>query len=56
MKILITGGNGNVATIIKNNLNNYHEVTALPRNKLNILNYNEIKNYLSENIFDVLII
>ena len=55
MKILITGGNGNIATIIKNNLSNTHEITALPRNKLNILNYNEIKNYLSENTFDVLI-
>ena len=55
MKILITGGNGNIATIIKNNLCNIHEITALPRNKLNILNYNEIKNYLNENTFDVLI-
>ena len=55
MRILITGGNGNIATIIKNNLSNIHEITALPRNKLNILNYDEIKNYLSENTFDVLI-
>ena len=55
MKILITGGNGNIATIIKNNLSNIHDITALPRNKLNILNYNEIKNYLSENTFDILI-
>ena len=55
MKILITGGNGNIATIIKNNLSNIHEITALPRNKLNILNYNEIKNYLGKNTFDVLI-
>jgi GDP-L-fucose synthase len=36
-------------------LSNIHEITALPRNKLNILNYDEIKNYLSENTFDVLI-
>jgi nucleoside-diphosphate-sugar epimerase len=55
MKILVTGGNGNIATIIKNNLSNIHDITALPRNKLNILNYNEIKNYLSENTFDILI-
>ena len=55
MKILITGGNGNIATIIKNNISNNHEVTALPRNKLNILNYNEITNYLSQNTFDILI-
>ena len=55
MRILITGGNGNIATIIKNNLSNIHDITALPRNKLNLLNYNEIKNYLNENTFDVLI-
>ena len=55
MKILVTGGNGNIATIIKNNLSNIHDITALPRNKLNLLNYNEIFTYLSENTYDVLI-
>jgi GDP-L-fucose synthase len=55
MKILITGGNGNIATIVKNNLDKDHNITALPRDKLNILNYEEINTYLSKNEFDILI-
>ena len=55
MKILITGGNGNISKMIINNLSNIYEITALPRDKLNILNYNELHNYLSENTFDILI-
>jgi GDP-L-fucose synthase len=55
MKILITGGNGNIATMIKNNLSSYFEIVNLGRNKLNILNFTEIKNYLDENTFDILI-
>jgi nucleoside-diphosphate-sugar epimerase len=55
MKILITGGNGNISKMIINSLSNIYEITALPRDKLNILNYNELHNYLSENTFDILI-
>ena len=55
MKILITGGNGNISKMIINNLSNIYEITALPRDKLNILNYNELQNYLSKNTFDILI-
>jgi nucleoside-diphosphate-sugar epimerase len=55
MKILITGGNGNISKMIVNNLSNIYEITALSRDKLNILNYNELQNYLSENTFDILI-
>jgi nucleoside-diphosphate-sugar epimerase len=55
MKILITGGNGNISKMIINNLSNIYEITALPRDKLNILNYTELYNYLSKNTFDVLI-
>jgi len=55
MNILITGGNGNIAKIIKNNLSNIHDITALGRNELNILNYNELSEYLHKNKFDVLI-
>jgi len=55
MKILITGGNGNISKMIINNLSNIYEITALSRDKLNILNYNELQNYLSENTFDILI-
>lgn len=55
MKILITGGNGNISKMIINNLSNIYNITALSRDKLNILNYNELHNYLSENTFDILI-
>jgi nucleoside-diphosphate-sugar epimerase len=55
MKILITGGNGNIAKIITKNLSNIHDITSLGRNELNILNYNELSNYLSKNTFDILI-
>jgi GDP-L-fucose synthase len=55
MNILITGGNGNIAKMIKTNLSNKYNITALPRDKLNILNYEEIKNYLATNKFDILI-
>jgi nucleoside-diphosphate-sugar epimerase len=56
MKILITGGNGNIAQIIKRNLqSDKYQITALSRNDLNILNCNNIKSYLMGNTFDVLI-
>jgi len=55
MKILITGGNGNIATMIKNTFNNKYNITALSRNALDLLNFNQIKEYLEKNTFDILI-
>jgi len=55
MKILITGGNGNIAKMIKNNLSSYFEIVNLSRNELNVLNFTEIQNYLNKNEFDILI-
>ena len=55
MKILITGGNGNIAKIIKNNLSSYFDIISLNRNELNILNYDDIKSYLDKNNFDILV-
>jgi dTDP-4-dehydrorhamnose reductase len=56
MKILITGGNGNIAKIIRSNLNSEkYEITNLDRKSLNILNQNELKEYLNNNFFDILI-
>lgn len=55
MKILITGGNGNIAKIITKNLNKLYDITALSRDNLNILKYDELSNYLSQNTFDILI-
>jgi GDP-L-fucose synthase len=56
MKILITGGNGNIAQIIKRNFqSDKYQIIILSRNDLNILNYYDIKTYLIENTFDILI-
>jgi len=56
MRILITGGNGNLAKMIHKNLSsNNYEITNLSRNDLNVLNELEIKKYLSENRFDILV-
>jgi GDP-L-fucose synthase len=56
MKILVTGGNGNIAKMIKNNLSSkYYEITTLSRNDLNVLDFAQIKKYLSENSFDILV-
>jgi nucleoside-diphosphate-sugar epimerase len=55
MKILITGGNGNIATMIKNAYSTNYDITALSRDSLNLLNFNHIKEYLETNSFDVLI-
>jgi nucleoside-diphosphate-sugar epimerase len=59
IKILVTGGNGNIAKIIKNNLsiNPNYKITTLGRSDLNILNYEDIKKYLNDekNKFDILV-
>ena len=59
MKILITGGNGNIAKIIKNNLTNnsyqntQHIFNAPGRDKLNLLDANMVKYFMEHNDFDI---
>jgi len=55
MRILVTGGNGNIAKMIKRNLSNYYEIDNPSRQELNILNSNEIKSYLSNKNYDILV-
>jgi len=55
MNILITGGNGNIAKIIKNNLSNYYNIKNPGRSELNILDFQKISTYLEENQFDILV-
>jgi nucleoside-diphosphate-sugar epimerase len=56
MKILVTGGNGNIAKMIKTNLSSpTYEITNLSRNDLNVLNQFDIEKYLTENKFDILV-
>jgi len=59
MKILITGGNGNIAKIIKNNLKNNnknyteHTFIAPGRDKLNLLDAYMVKDFMEHYDFDV---
>ena len=56
MKVLITGGNGNIAKMIKRNLScEVYEIKNLSRNDLNVLDQVDIEKYLSENVFDILV-
>ena len=56
MKILITGGNGNIAKMIRKNLlSKDYEIVNLSRNDLDVLNEEKIEKYLSENKFDILV-
>jgi nucleoside-diphosphate-sugar epimerase len=56
MKILITGGNGNIAKMIRNNLNSIsYEIINLSRTDLNVLDQFAIERYLKENNFDILV-
>ena len=55
MKILITGGNGNIAKMIKRNFSPEHNITSPSRNELNILSFIELSNFLIDKEFDILI-
>lgn len=55
LKILITGGNGNIAKMIKNNLASEFQITCICRSDFDLLDFKSVQNYLSINSFDVLI-
>lgn len=55
MKILITGGNGNIAKMIKHNLSDEFDITCITRKDFDLLDSNSVFNYLSNNDFDILI-
>ena len=55
MNILITGGNGNIAKMIKNNLSNSFNIKNPGRSELNILDFQKLSEYLEENQFDILV-
>jgi UDP-glucose 4-epimerase len=46
VKILITGGNGNIAKMIKNNLQNDYDFYTPNHKELDILNYNKLKEFI----------
>jgi len=53
--ILITGGNGNLAKMIKTQLSSEFHITSITRNDFDILDTKAVSKYLSSNNFDVLI-
>ena len=55
LKVLITGGNGNIAKIIKNNLNSLYDIHNPSRVELNLLDMNNINSYMNNKQFDILI-
>jgi GDP-L-fucose synthase len=55
MRILITGGNGNISKILKNKLFPKHNITSISRSEFDLLNYKELEKYLSDKEFDILI-
>jgi nucleoside-diphosphate-sugar epimerase len=55
MKVLITGGNGNIAKLIKNGLSSEFSIYAPSRNELNVLNFTDLQTFLLNHQFDILI-
>ena len=55
MIIFITGGNGNIAKIIKKHLMNKYTIIAPSHQELDILNYDNVKEYINFNKPDIII-
>jgi nucleoside-diphosphate-sugar epimerase len=55
MNILITGGKGNLATILKTGLSALHNVDSLGHSEMDLLDINSMKQYLQNKEFDVVI-
>ena len=55
VKILITGGNGNIAKIIKKNLYKLFDFYTPSHSELDILDYNKLKEYINDIQPDILI-
>ena len=55
IKILITGGNGNIAKIIKKNLYELYDFYTPSHSELDILDYNKLKDYINDIKPDIII-
>ena len=57
MRVLITGGNGNIAKMIKNNLSFCYEIVNPNHQELDILDYMQLKNFylVSQNFVNFLL-
>jgi dTDP-4-dehydrorhamnose reductase len=55
MNILITGGKGNLATILKTSLSVLHNVDSPGHSEMDLLDIDSMKQYLQNKVFDVVI-
>jgi dTDP-4-dehydrorhamnose reductase len=55
MRILITGGNGNIAKILLRNISDEFDITLITRKDVDLLDGLAVSNYLMDKCFDVLI-
>lgn len=55
MKILITGGNGFIASHLAPQLDKIHEVTVVTRKDFDLVNRQEVKDYFEDRYFDIVI-
>lgn len=55
MNILITGGNGNIAKMVKNFFSLQHNITSPSRSELNVLDFKSLSDFLNKNEYDILI-
>jgi len=55
MRILITGANGYIGKTLYNSLNTKYDVVPLSRKELDVTNLKQVKDYLKNKYFDVVI-
>ena len=55
MRILITGGNGFIARNVREQLCHKHDIDAPTRQELDLLDSNQVKNYLGSHQYDVIV-
>lgn len=55
MRILITGANGYIGKTLYNSLNTKYDVVSLSRKELDVTNLKQVKDYLKNKYFDVVI-
>lgn len=55
MTVLITGGSGYIGSCLYEGLKDYHDVTKISRNQVDLTHYVSLKRFLKEKYFDVVI-
>lgn len=55
LRILITGGNGNIANMIRRGLSHKYDIINVSRTEFDLLNYSQMKEYLDTHSFDIVV-